>query len=209
MEREQVKRFMLIIAIVSFILSACGAKAVPTIDSAQMQASAIAMVNTFVAMTQAAITPTLIPTNTPLSSPTSLPSSTPSPLPALGTELPAGTPGADTCNGPLSANPGNNDEGKTSKGTNVLIVNDTKASITVSLYLAKNIYGQCGYVSYVIARGNSILLANVLPRGCYYGYANIDDPKKPSQVSSGPDCLTGSDKTTFTVTTDRLKVTGP
>jgi hypothetical protein len=201
---------MLIIVIVSFILSACGAKAVPTIDSAQMQASAIAMVNTFVAMTQAAITPTPIPTNTPLPSPTSLPSPTPSPLPTLGTELPAATQsGADSCNGPLGANPGTSDAGKNVKGTNILIVNNTKVSITFSLYLVKNINGQCGYVSYVIARGNSMLVSNTLPKGCYYGHAFSDDPKKPFQVSSGPDCITGPDKTTFAVTENLLKVTGP
>lgn len=204
------KHYMIIIVMVVFILSACGAKAVPTVDSIQLQASAIAVVNTFVAMTHAAIPPTPVPTNTPLPSPTSLPSPIPSPLSTPATEPPAGTQsGADPCKGPLNTNPGNNDAGKTSKGTNILIVNNTKASITFSLYLAKNIYGQCGYASYVIARGNSIFLNNVLPRGCYYGHAFIDDPKKPSQVSSGPDCITGSDKTTFTVTMDRLKVTGP
>jgi hypothetical protein len=212
MEKEQVKRHMIMTAIAAFILSACGAKAVPTIDSTQMQASAIAMVNTFVAMTQAAIPPTPVPTDTPLPSPTSLPSSTPSPLSTRPTGVtPVGTQsGTDPCKGPLSANPGNSEAGKSSKGgTNILIVNDTKASITFSLYLAKNIYEQCGYVSYVIARGNSMLVSNTLPRGCYYGHAYIDDPKKPSQVSSGPTCITGVDKTTFTVTMDRLKVTGP
>ncbi|MCJ7432543.1 MAG: hypothetical protein MUO77_03555 [Anaerolineales bacterium] len=81
--------------------------------------------------------------------------------------------------------------------------------ITFSLYLTKNVFGQCGYTSYALARGNSILLTNVMPLGCYYGYAYIDDPKKPTRVSSGPTCITGNDKTTFTVTMDRLKVTGP
>ena len=205
------KRFMILTVIAALILNACGAKAVPTTDPVQMQASAIAMVNTLVAMTQAAITPTPIPTNTPLPSPTSLPSPIPPPLSTPTTELPAGTQaGTDPCKGPLSANPGNSEAGKSSKGgTNILIVNDTKASVTFSLYLAKNIYEQCGYVSYVIARGNSVFLSNTLPRGCYYGHAYINDAKKPTQVSSGPTCITGVDKTTFTVTNDRLKVTGP
>ena len=201
---------MFVIAIAAFLLSACGARAVPTTDPAQMQASAIAMVNTFVAMTQAAISPTPVPTSTPLPSPTSLPSLTPSPLPTLGTELPAGVPTTDPCNKPLSEGPAAApDAGKVGRAANILIVNDTKAKITFSLYLVKNVYGQCGYTSYVLARGNSTLLANVLPFGCYYGSAYIDDPKKPTRVSSGPDCITGSDKTTFTVTMDRLKVTGP
>ena len=204
------KRLMLITVMASFMLSACGAKAVPSIGSTQMQASAIAIVNTFVVMTQAAISPTPFPTHTPLPSPTSLPSLTPSPLPTVGTELPAGAPTTDPCNVPMSANPvAAPDAGKVGRAANILIVNDTRATITFSLYLTKNAFGQCGYTSYVIARGNSILLANVLPLGCYYGNAFIDDPKKPTRVSSGPDCITGFDKTTFTVTMDRLKVTGP
>ena len=205
------KRLILMVAALALLLSACGVQTVPTVDPAQVQASAIALVNTMVALTQAAIPPTPVPTATPLPSPTPQPSPTATQA-ALesATGVPVGTQaGTDPCRGPLSANPGNNDAGKTSKGTNVLIINNTKASITVTLYLAKNVYGQCGYVSYVIARSNSILIANVLPRGCYYGHAFIDDPKKPAQVSSGPDCITGSDKTTFNVTPDRLKVVGP
>ena len=200
---------MLITAMASFILSACGAKAVPTTDPAQMQASAIAIVNTFVAMTQAAITPTSVPTNTPLPSPTSLPSLTPSPLPTLGTELPAGAPTTDPCNRPMSEGPAAASDAGKVRAANILIVNDTRATITFSLYLVKNVYGQCGYTSYVLTRGDSLLLTNIMPLGCYYGNAYIDDPKKPTRVSSGPDCITGNDKTTFTVTMDRLKVTGP
>jgi len=203
------KRYKMIIFIGAFILSACGAKAVPTLDSAQVQASAIAAVNTFVAMTQAAITPTPFPTNTPFPSPTSLPSLTPSPIPTSATELPAGASTADPCDAPLGGGSAAAADAGKVRAANILIVNNTKATITFSLYLTKNAFGQCGYTSYVLARGNSIFLPNVLPLGCYYASAYINDPKKPTRVENGPTCITGNDKTTFTVTTERLKVTGP
>lgn len=203
------KRYTMIISMVAFILSACGAKAVPTMDYAQIQASAVAAVNTFVAMTQAAISPTPLPTSTPLPSPTSLPSLTPSPLPTSATELPAGAPTTDPCNGAMGGGSAAAPDAGKVRAANILIINNTRATITFSLYLTKNVFGQCGYTSYTLARGNSIFLPNVFPLGCYYASANINDPKKPTHVSSGPTCITGNDKTTFTVTMDRLKVTGP
>jgi hypothetical protein len=212
MENYQVKRLIFVVAIAAFILSACGTKAVPTTDPVQLQATAIAMVSTYAAMTQAAATPTPMPTDTPLPSPTPLPSLTPLPiptLPALETVLPAGAPTKDPCDAPLGGGPAAAADAGKVRAANILIVNDTKATITFSLYLVKNVYGQCGYTSYVLSRGDSIFLANVLPLGCYYSNALINDPKKPTHVSNGPTCITGNDKTTFTVTMERLKVTGP
>ena len=56
------KPIMIVATMLAFLISACGAKAVPTIDPAQVQASAMAAANTMVAMTQAAIpTETLAP----------------------------------------------------------------------------------------------------------------------------------------------------
>ncbi len=49
------KSILTINAVLVLLLSACGAKAVPTVNPAQVQASAVAAANTMVAMTQAAV----------------------------------------------------------------------------------------------------------------------------------------------------------
>ncbi len=210
------KRSALIAAILALLLTACGAKAAPTIDPAQVQASAVAAANTMMAQTQEAM-PTF--TDTPEPSPTPQPSPTPMPLPTLDTTATAtsalqptqaaGNASGDPCSGPLDTKSAGS--GKLANGStgNVLIVNGTKASVTISLYLAKNKFGQCGYLSYVLAPSQSTFLANVLPYGCYYASAFVNDPKKPSNPSGGPACITGPDKTTFTVTADTIKITGP
>ncbi len=206
------KRTLFIASILILVLSACGAQATPTIDPAQVQDTAVAAAGTMIAETQTAMpTPTM--TDTPE------PSATPSPSPtAIGTaptdmSLVPSTPtstGADPCKGPISANPGTaGAAGKVSGGSNIKIVNGTKAPITFSLYLAMNKAGQCGWASYQIAPAQSVLISNTLPYGCYSEYAMINDPKKPSQVSHGPDCITGPDKTTFTVTVNGIQVIGP
>lgn len=206
------KRSIGIVALLALWLTACGPQATPTIDPAQVQASAVALANAILTQTQAAIPPTPVPSDTPEPSPTLEPSPTPSLIPTSGTPLATETSSsasADPCNGPLdahSAGTGKNNNGSTG---NVLISNGTKVSITVSLYLAKNKLGQCGYLSYVLAPMNSTFLANVLPYGCYYTSAYINDPKKPSRVSTGPDCITGPDKTTIQVTANGIRVIGP
>lgn len=150
-------------------------------------------------------------TSTSQSSPTPISTSTASPT---ASSLPTGTatavpitpsPGANgnVCNGPMPAMPAG------PKG-NVVLVNATKASVTVSLYLAENKFGECGYSSYTLPWGASIPLNGVLPYGCYYTYAIINDPRAPTHVTSGPDCINEPDKLIFTVTYTRIKISlGP
>lgn len=211
------KRFAFIVAVLALLLTSCSAQATPTIDPAQVQASAVAAASTMMAQTQAAIPPTPTSTDTPEPSPTPQPSPMPLPPPTsdmstTATAAPvqnSSNGSTDPCNGPLDAH--SVGSGKLVNGStgNVLLVNGTKASITISLYLAKNKFGQCGYLSYVLAPSKSTFLSNVLPYGCYYASAYINDPKKPSQASGGPACITGPDKTTFTVTSTSVKVNGP
>jgi hypothetical protein len=210
-----VKKIFIISSVMAFVLCACGATTPPTVDPAQVQASALAVANTMYAQTQAAIPPTLAATDTPLPSPTPLPTSTPLPLLPLTTDTPLAVQNPPTnassnsCNGPLVNNPkAAPDAGKI--GTNIKIANATKASITVSLYLNLNNQGECGFKSYVLAPANSIIIANALPFGCYNISAFINDPKKPSRQSYGS-CvnITGLDKTTITITATGIKVTGP
>lgn len=191
----------------ALILAACAPQAAPTVDSVQIQASAAAMANTMVAETQAAIPPIATATDTPLPSPTPLPTSTETPVPTVVEVSPTV---ANPCNVPFFANPvAAPDAGKVNNGASIFITNTTKAPITASLYLSKNEFGQCGFVSYVIAPMQSVSIVNVLPYGCYYASAYVNDPKKPSHPTGGPACITGPDRTTFTVSADRIKITGP
>jgi hypothetical protein len=193
----------------ALLLGACGPQATPTIAPVQMEVSAVAMANTSVAQTQAALPPTSTPTDTPVPSPTPVPTSTETAVATAAAEV-SPTELAVSCNRPFFdspvAAPG---AGKVDNGANIIIVNTTKASITVSLFLSKNKYGQCGYVSYVVPRKQSVVVMNVLPYGCYSVSAYVNDPKKPSNPSGGPACITGPDRTTFTVSAERIQITGP
>ncbi len=214
------KRIFFVVAILAFLLSACGAKATPTIDPAQLQASAVAAANTMVALTQGAVTPTPIPTDTPEPSPTPLPSPTPAPLPTLSgfptamnptvsvptlaaapTSSGSTSSTGDPCNAPLPPNP----DGPKIK--TVLIVNNSGAQTNGSIYLSKTSFGQCGYRGFSLGKSSSVSYTD-LPLGCYSLYAWINDPKKPTTVSGGA-CVTGPDKVTFTITTTTITVKGP
>ena len=135
------------ITVMVLLLSACGTKAVPTVDPALVQASAVAAANTMLAMTQAAmptetpIPPTLEVTDTPQPTPTipPLPTNLVFPSPTTAPAPSSGSSGGE-CNGPIVA----------SKGENlftVLINNKTNDLLGVSLYLNKNSWGDCGYWS--------------------------------------------------------------
>jgi len=187
---------IMFIVIVALLLAGCNSKATPMVDSAL----ALATENTLPAKTQSATPalPTL--THTPSPSPTIIPTLV---------EL-LSTPDVDPCDGPLFANSvGASDAGKINNGASVFIKNSTRAPITVSLYLSMNKFGKCGSVSYSLAPGQSVSVVNVLPYGCYYASAYVNDPKKPSRPSGDSACITGPDRTTFTVFADRIKITGP
>lgn len=197
------KRNIFIMIVIALMLSACGPAAV------DVQASETALVSTMIVGMMSAIPPTSTLTDTPVPSETSQPTSTLTETPMPTIEI-SPTPSVDPCSGPLFANPvAASDAGKVDNGASVFIKNTTKASITVSLYLSKNKFGQCGFVSYVIAPSQSVSVVNELPYGCYSAFAYINDPKKPSTASGGPACITGPDKTTFTVSADKIKITGP
>lgn len=213
------KRIFFVVAILAFLLSACGAKATPTIDPAQLQASAVAAANTMVALTQAAVPPTSVPTDTPQPTLTPLPSPTTAPLPTLSgfptaanstvaaptyavpTSAGSTSNTGDPCNAPLGPNP----DGTTVKA--IVIYNNSGAQANGSIYLSKTKFGECGYRGFSLGKGNSVNYTD-LTTGCYSVYAWINDPKKPTTVSGGA-CITGLDKTTFTITNTTITVKGP
>ena len=186
------KRRFIFIALALLLIS-CGGNDIPLVSPDQLQAPT------------EVILPTSTATNTPSPSPTVEPTLTIEPTIIVS---PAST--VNPCDGALFANlVGSSGGGKSNNGASVFIVNNTRASITVTLYLSKNDFGQCGSVSYVLAQKQSVSIINQLPFGCYYASAYINDPKKPSRASGGPACITGPDRTTITVSANKIKITGP
>jgi hypothetical protein len=194
----------------ALLLSACG-RAVPTVDPALVQASAAAAAGTIIALTQQARpTKTLIPPP-PSPSPTEAPSPTPF---LLDTPAPADTPttssGTDNCNHLLDASAGPN--------TRVLIRNETDGKVTFSMGLsAKNSYGQCGYMGWSNIQRQGTLLVGPVPlvrtnQGdpCYWAAAWINDPKRQTHVSyPGAACINNTDKWTFIVRYDTIRLIAP
>ncbi|HEX8992042.1 MAG TPA: helix-turn-helix transcriptional regulator [Anaerolineales bacterium] len=140
-------------------------------------------------------------TPTPALMPTSSAAPTASPIPAAASPSPA--PTGDSCSGPMAASPAG-------PKINVTLVNDTQGKTTVSIYLAKNRFGDCGYRSYELTWGESLPLKEVLPYGCYSLYALINDPNNPTHVTNGPVCITNPDPLVFRITYSKLSVSpGP
>jgi hypothetical protein len=200
MEIAQMKRILFVAVVLPLLLSACGAAATPTTDPALIQASAVAAANTMVALTQAAVpTETAVPP-TPLPSPTPLPPPTLLALPTLQllasptiSIAPIGaTAAGDNCQSPLVPNP----DGPT---TSVRIVNATKGSVILSLYLQKTSFGECGYRSFNLAANNSTTAD--LPKGCYSAGAFVTEPKKEYKAF-GSGCFLQDGKATVTVQSD-------
>jgi hypothetical protein len=185
-------RTLLIVAVGLAVASAACAPAEPTVDAADIQASAVAAASTLVAMTEQAIpTATEMPP-TPLPRPTPLPSPTLALLPTL----PAGAPTAapppttsdDECNAPLPA---------TTDGplATVRISNTTNGDVVLSLYLHKNAFGECGYRGFNISPHGS--QSATVPQGCYFAGAFINNPKQQTKAF-GNGCFNG-DKGQVTV----------
>ncbi len=132
-------------------------------------------------------TSTLTATAAPTASSTQV-STSPSPAPA-----------ADACAGSMPVT-------LSGPKINLTLVNDTQGKTTVSLYLAKNRFGDCGYRSYELTWGQSLPLKEVLPLGCYSLYALINDPNNPAHVSNWPVCITSADPLVFRITYSKIVV---
>ena len=203
-----VQRMLLIAAVAAFGLSSC-APATPTVDPAQIQASAIAAASTMIALTQAAI-----PTSTPVP-PTPLPSDTPMPLPTLPplANLPTATKASTTSGGGCN---GTFDVGASGPKAPLLIKNNTKGPVTFGMKMnTKNTFGQCGYIVFgSIARGQSIsgsvpLVHTNMGDSCYWGYAIVNDSNHPSNPGGGPWCIDSQTKWTVEIGYDNIKLITP
>ena len=189
-------------ALVAVIASAC-APVAPTVDPAQIQASAVAAASTMIALTQEAV-PT--PTDTPVPSPTPLPSPTFPPPPTIEPPTVEPTKSAgDDCNHLFDlAATGN-------ARTPVKINNRTKGSVNLSLGMwEKNAFGQCGYLGFNIPKGQSITVD--MPQTgkgpCWWGYGWVNGPE-PSTSQGGPFCWSSTLKFELDIGPDVIKLTPP
>ena len=203
-----------ILAVVAFtlIISACGAPAAPTVNPVDIQHTAEAAAFTMVAETQAAVPtatplpPTETPTETPAATNTSLP------LPTLDLTL---APTTAPTTAPASNSSGGTDPCATrilsperGKETVIRVVNQTRVTVTVSMYLNETAaHGECGYRGFTLSKNNDIVY-NDLVQGCYNLWAWSDDPKGKFR-SSGGGCINNPDKWTFEISESNIKFVGP
>jgi len=184
------------------LLTACGAEQTPTMSVADVQSTAVSAAFTIVAQTQAAI-----PTSTPLpptetSTETPPPTNTPEPLPILAATL-TNTPasgGSDYCATRVLSSPAGKD-------TRILITNETKYPVQISLYLNETSRNECGYRGYNLGKNGSIVITDLV-QGCYNIWAWSTDPKHAFQ-SAGYGCINNPDKWTFEINESFVKFYGP
>jgi len=185
------------------LLSACGARAVPTLPAADVQNTAVAAAFTIVAQTQAAI-----PTNTaipPSETPTQTLAPTDTPVLLATLTLAATVPAVqgggntDPCNAPLKASP----DGRPTK---IKLVNQSGAPIIASLYLNITPFGECGFRGYNIGKAGAVTITDLV-QGCYNVSVLVNDPKKPTK-SFGYGCINNTDQWTFIITRDNATLQG-
>jgi len=205
------KKFLTIMFASVFLLSACGPEPEPTMSAADVQGTAVAAAWTMVAETQAALpTATPIPpTDTPI--PTLPPTSTPIPLPTQSISvLPTNTLSSETttsgdiCQDLKHLIPAEADGPKTT----IKIVNEYMVPATISIYLNKTVFGECGYRSYQLAKnGGSVVVT--LPQGCYSAWAWSTDSKETFNASGYALCSNNSDKWTMVIRDERVIMLPP
>lgn len=193
------------IAILSLLFSACGGtSAEPTVSAQDIQSTAVAAASTIIAGTQAAI-----PTNTPVPPtdtppPTSAPTDTPVPSPTLEaalvptfTSVPATL--SDPCNQRLGSVQGH--------PTKIKLVNQTKGSLVVSLYLNLTPFGECGYRGYNLEKNDTLVITDLVT-GCYNVSVFVTEPNRSSKAF-GYGCINNPDMWTFEISADNVKFVGP
>jgi hypothetical protein len=163
------KRVALTIFMIGVLLTACGPKATPTANPADIQSTAVAMAFTMAAQTQAAM-PTITPSDTPIPPPPATDTPFPTPTPASLGQPPSKTPASSSssnasCDQPLTTWSG--DE------VTLNLTNEAKGTAKLSLYLKKNSFGDCGYIGRQFTNASSV----VIPLGCYSASAFVEGKK--------------------------------
>jgi hypothetical protein len=206
-EKLMLKKFTPVLLALAALLTACGPQGTPTMSAADVQGTAVSSAWTMVAMTQAAI-----PTNTPteVSSPTPLATLTPIPSPTLDVGLTTLTPtlapttaaSGDPCNKSLVVSSG-------ARMTRLRLQNETGSPVTLSIYLNKTPFGDCGYRGYTLSKGSRDFVE--FPQGCYYFFAIINNPKNPSKSFGGGDniCANNDDLWVVKIGKDIINLASP
>ena len=201
------KHILFITALMALLLGAC-TPAAPTIDVAQVQASAVAAANTMIAMTKAAI-----PTDTPVP-PTPVPSPTIvlptlAPLPTLAAVSPTAAGGQ-----PMDCNKTPLDTKASGPTAPVVIQNQAKAPIVFVIGISKkNAFGQCGVLSWPIGQAQTIRVNVPQIRVnygdvCYWTYDYIGG-SKPDHTDGPSFCPDNGEKWGIIATHDVIKVIPP
>ena len=202
------KKILLTLAAFSFLLNACGgtpaADAPPELTGEDVQATALAMAWTMAAETMAAM-----PTSTPIpptETPTIVPpTATMTLVPTLALPTITNTPDKDRCNQPLMSTEG--------QKTKLVIFNQTKYSVNISLYLApNNAQNECGYIPVYgapLAKNQDTSLEVPYSGGyTYYVYAWVSGDSGFS-LSGGPFTINNSDKWEIHIRDSFIKFVGP
>ena len=179
------KLFYAVTVIVIMLSSACGSAAEPTPSIVEIQGTAVALAQTSIAITKAAL-----PANTPI--PTLVPTlaETVTPFPTLAPAIPPTSVVAaiptntqtNPCNEPPPTDP---------KGTTVQVkfVNKTKGLANLSFgMLEENEFDECGTYSFTI--GAKTTPEVTVMAGCYWAYAWITGNTPSVARSTYSICLT-------------------
>jgi len=192
--------------IVVVMLSACGAKPVPTMNAVDVQSTAAAAAFTMIAQTHEAlpsatpVPPTDTPTQTPV--PTDTPVVTPTLEVTFTSVPPTANPNVDPCSTRVLSAP-------TGRATIIRIVNTTRSAITLSMYLNETAStGSCGYRGYSLTSRNDVVITDLV-QGCYNLWAWSNNGERVHVNASGSGCINNDDKWTFEITESLIKFTGP
>lgn len=209
------KKMLLLLTALNLLLGACGAAApteepTPVLTGDDIQNTAVAMAwtmaaQTIEAMPTATFTPlpptaTFWPTFTETPAITNTPEFTPTPL-LTSTPVPTATQegGISLCKWD-------------GESTRLLVVNDTKATATVSIYMTAGSndkgYGDCYLVVPILAKKQSVQIT-APKQGYYYIYAWLDDGKGKQWSVSGGLGTNNPDKHEIHLTETSVKILNP
>jgi hypothetical protein len=184
------------------IVSACSAQANTVTNTASPTTTVPSQT---VIQTAASMPPTETPalTSTPTDTPAPTAVEAPTEVPTLEA-APTGTTAAAAQGNSDCIKPLQNFSG--GKPTTIKIINRSGFPVTISLFLNKNAFGDCGYRGYSLPKNGSVLI-NDLIQGCYNVSVIINNPKKPiSAFNSG--CINNTDKWSFVVLKDSVSLQG-
>lgn len=199
------KKLIPVLLLLATLLAACGPQGTPTLSPEEVSGTAIADAWAMVTLTAAAA-PTSTPTEMP--SPTPLPTFTPLPSPTLDLALIASptspTAAGDPCDGYK-----NLVVSSYAKMTRLRLQNEAGGPITLSIYLYKTPFGDCGYSGYSIGKNERVIID--FPQGCYFFAAIINNPKNPGKSFGGGEgiCANNSDLWVVRIGKDIINLSPP